>query len=62
MTRSEFIVKFRYEIEGWVLDGAMEARRGAELSIWLRQIRERIGEKLGEMFDVLDKKERGAMP
>ncbi len=56
MTRSEFIAEYRHEIDGWLLDAAMEGRRGAELSIWLRQMRARIEQKLGVMYDRMQDK------
>lgn len=55
MTRKDFIAEFRSEIDGWILDAAMEHRAGAQLSMHLRQLRARIEAKLGEMYDALQK-------
>jgi hypothetical protein len=50
-TREQFIQEFRHEIEGWLLDAAMSGKHGAELSVWLRQMRQKIETKLGVMYD-----------
>lgn len=53
MTRQEFIEKFRHQWDGIVLDACITHRTGAELSMWLRQMRGRIELGLGEMHDAL---------
>jgi hypothetical protein len=50
MTQDEFVAKYRHEIDGWILDAAMEGRRGAELSIWLKTMRSKIESKLRAMY------------
>lgn len=46
MTTEEFVEAFRHEIDGWILDAAMEGRTGAELSVWLRNMRKKVEIKL----------------
>lgn len=55
MTRTDFIAAFRHKIDGWILEGCMENRRGDMLSLWLRQMRANIEVELGLMWDALQK-------
>lgn len=58
MTKEEFASQWQHEIDGWVLDAAMEARRGGELSIFLRSMRLKIRQKLFAIHDELTKSEK----
>jgi hypothetical protein len=53
--REQFVEDWRHEIDGWILDAAMQNRSGAELSMFLRVMRTKIGVKLGSMYDDLSK-------
>ncbi len=53
MTRDEFLIRFRHELEGWLLDAAMTQRSGSDLSMFLRMMRQKIESKLGVMFDAM---------
>lgn len=46
MTQEEFADEWQHEIDGWLLDAAMAGRTGAELSVWLRNMRGKIRAKL----------------
>lgn len=48
MTREQLIQKHRHEIGGMVLDAAMKARAGAELSLFLRGVYAKIDAILGQ--------------
>jgi hypothetical protein len=56
MTKEEFADEWQHEIDGWLLDAAMEGRRGAELSVWLRNMRGKIRAKLFAIHDELTDK------
>ncbi len=53
MTRQEFVSAWRHEVEGWLLDAAMTNRTGAELSVFLRAMRQKIEAKLAAVYDAL---------
>ncbi len=50
MTKEQFVAKWRHEIDGWILDAAIEARRGADLSMFLRGMRAKVEAKLVAMY------------
>ena len=62
MTRIEFVNEYRHELDGWILDAAMESRKGAELSIFLRQMRAKIEAKLATMHDALTNERPAVQP
>jgi hypothetical protein len=53
ISRDEFVLHFQHEIDGWVLDAAIEHRKGGELSLFLKVMRNRIVHKLGVMYDTV---------
>ncbi len=53
MTRKEYHEKFRYELEGLVLDAMLSNRKGAELSLCLRAYLSKIAVILDQQYDAL---------
>ena len=62
MDAKEFTLKWRHEVEGWVLDAATTQRSGTALSLFLRQIRAKIENKLGAMYaDIANRNSNGGI-
>ncbi len=53
MSKAEFIAAHYHELFGVIADAAVEGRRGAELSLWLRQQQVKLQDRLGRAYDSL---------
>lgn len=51
MTRDEFRQKWKHELRGMLLDAQTNKLAGAQLSLWLRGMEEKVDKHLNTMFD-----------